>query len=136
MFEESRLAATVYENAACSDDWILYETQERYLVKLAIIICNTCPVRRQCIEFMAPHKNAYDGVVGGFLWKDGARIDVEGQELLEAYARKECGTPYGYEKHRRASEKSCPACLVAVREQKARNRALSELRRNTTLRND
>ena len=129
MFEDSRLAATVYENAACSDDFILYETQERYLVKQALIVCNTCPVRRECIQYMQPDKNFYDGVVGGFLWKDGKRVDVDGQELLPPFDRKECGTPYGYEKHRRASEKSCRPCLTAVREQKARNRQIAQQRK-------
>jgi hypothetical protein len=123
--ERSRLEAHLYDNAKCHDDGILFDTQELYLVIEAIRICNSCSVRRECIEVISPYQNYYDGVAGGFLWRDGKRINVEGQELLEPQLRTECGTPYGYEKHRRSAEKACGECLTAVREQKARNRAVS-----------
>lgn len=125
--EASRIAAHLYENAKCTDDTILFETQERYLVKQALAVCNTCSVRRECIEVISPYQTFFDGVAGGFLWKDGRRVNIEGQELLEPIQRTECATPYGYEKHRRNGERACQECLVAVREQKARNRSLPKL---------
>ena len=125
--EASRVAAKLYDLAKCTDDTILFETQEKYLVKQALLVCNECPVRKECIEVISPYQTLYDGVAGGFLWKDGKRVNVEGQTLLEPEQRNECGTPYGYEKHRRSGEKACRECLVAVREQKARNRSLPKL---------
>lgn len=125
--ERSRLEAKLYENANCHDDFVLFETQEFYLVKRALEVCNGCSVRRECIEVISPYQTFFDGVAGGFLWKEGRRVNVEGQILLEPQQRNECGTPYGYEKHRRSGEKACNDCLVAVREQKARNRSLPKV---------
>jgi hypothetical protein len=121
--EESRVAAHLYDNAKCHDDAILFETQERYLVLEAIKVCNGCSVRRECLEVISPYQSFFDGVAGGFLWKDGRRVNIEGQILLEPEPRTECGSPYGYEKHRRSAERACTQCLEAVREQKARNRS-------------
>lgn len=134
MYEESRIAARLYQEAVCQSEEALFSSPEITDILAAITICHPCPVKYECLQILDPFKTFFDGVAGGFHWKDGRRIPHDGEHLLAPTRRHECGTPYGYEKHRRSAETACRACLEAVRQQKAANRrAVSEIRRDTTL---
>lgn len=41
---------------------------------MALAICATCPVKTWCLNTVDPHRNYYDGVVGGHAWRDGMII--------------------------------------------------------------
>ncbi|KNB50118.1 WhiB family transcriptional regulator [Streptomyces caatingaensis] len=47
----------------------------------ALRACAVCPVRRPCLDTVAPGDNLFDGVSGGHLWRNGRRV-----ALPEAFA--------------------------------------------------
>ncbi|MFG3284678.1 WhiB family transcriptional regulator [Streptomyces sp. NPDC048111] len=42
----------------------------------ALRACGICPVRRCCLEAVAPQDNWFDGVSGGRLWSNGRQVRV------------------------------------------------------------
>lgn len=44
---------------------------EQIFYDYVLTICDECPVRLWCLQWVDPAKNFYDGVVGGHAWADG-----------------------------------------------------------------
>ncbi|MEX2985352.1 WhiB family transcriptional regulator [Streptomyces sp. C36] len=42
----------------------------------ALRACAVCPVRRYCLEAVAPQVSWFDGVSGGRLWRNGKEVPV------------------------------------------------------------
>ncbi|GHG76501.1 WhiB family transcriptional regulator [Streptomyces griseocarneus] len=42
----------------------------------ALRACAVCPVRRYCLEAVAPRESWFDGVSGGRLWRNGREVPV------------------------------------------------------------
>ena len=73
----------------------------RVVVAPAVALCNTCPVKRQCLD-AARANGETSGVWGG--------VDFEGKTKPPVSA---CGTESGYLRHRRAKEDACKPCRDA-----------------------
>lgn len=124
-------ANRLYAYAACvgMDPAYFDESTNTPAAQFALSVCRRCPVRAECIEVLKPGESYYDGVAGGFIWTGGRAAKLGNSIPLTPKTREVCGTPWGYEKHRRSGEGSCGPCLDAVRKQKAENRrARLELR--------
>jgi hypothetical protein len=117
-------ARRLYDLAACIgvDPSMFDEQTYSPTAIIALRYCAGCPVRSECIEVVKPGESYYDGVAGGFVWARGRALKVRETIPLSPKRRDVCGTPWGYEKHRRSGEGSCEPCLTAVRKQKAENR--------------
>jgi len=60
-----------------ADPW-LFDQNEIDLAMPGLNYCRFCPFWIECEEWVNPKSNAYDGVVGGKVWKNGrvlARLD-------------------------------------------------------------
>ncbi|RCH68203.1 hypothetical protein DT019_14590 [Streptomyces sp. SDr-06] len=42
----------------------------------ALRACDICPVRRSCLEAVAPRRSWFDGVSGGRLWRNGRPVRI------------------------------------------------------------
>ncbi|MBP2403553.1 hypothetical protein SNS2_2719 [Streptomyces netropsis] len=42
----------------------------------ALRACAICPVRRRCLETVAPAESWFDGVSGGRLWRNGREVRI------------------------------------------------------------
>lgn len=63
---------------ASADPW-LFDQSSIDLAMPALNYCRFCPFWIECDEWVAPGENAYDGVVGGKVWRNGrilARLDI------------------------------------------------------------
>lgn len=47
----------------------LFDDPERY--HQALHYCATCPARAWCLQWIDPARNHYDGVAGGYAWREG-----------------------------------------------------------------
>ena len=45
----------------------------------ALAICSRCDVREECLAYVDPSRNYYDGVVGGIVWRGGKRVRLDGR---------------------------------------------------------
>ena len=80
----------------------------------AIRICNTCPVRDECLHAAIVAGDRF-GIFGGVTARDRARIRKQliMDGTLEASRNQQrCGTEAGYWRHHRRGE-TCDACRVA-----------------------
>lgn len=62
--------STPPEPPACKpDDAELFDNEFTY--GMALAICQDCPVKDWCLDWVDPARSYYDGVVGGVAWADG-----------------------------------------------------------------
>jgi hypothetical protein len=106
----SVLAAPWQEEAAClglapTFDAEAWTADACYVVR----VCWACPVAVAC-ELDAAAAGA-SGVRAGRVWRDGVPVDV--LEPLPRAGVARCGTPSGYERHRRHGETPCTPCTQA-----------------------
>ena len=71
-------------------------------------VCSTCPVREPCLEAGLWEEF---GVWGGTNRPERQRLR-HGRTPPQRFTAK-CGTPSGYQRHRRAGEEACVACRTA-----------------------
>ncbi|WP_167157648.1 WhiB family transcriptional regulator [Streptomyces sp. MBT27] len=57
----------------------------------ALRACGICPVRRACLEAVAPRTSWFDGVSGGRLWRNGQEVPVAAPVSLPVTARSRAG---------------------------------------------
>ncbi|GAA4073893.1 WhiB family transcriptional regulator [Streptomyces hundungensis] len=57
----------------------------------ALRACGGCPVRRACLEAVAPRTSWFDGVSGGRLWRNGQEVSVAAPVSLPVTARSRTG---------------------------------------------
>ena len=116
-------ARALYAQAACLNaDPVLFDAVTHESAHEALQMCRRCPVKTECLMVVAPARNHFDGVVGGLIWFNGKKIRGQAVERSEPVTRFACGTPWGYEKHRRSGEYACANCLEAVRERRGEYR--------------
>lgn len=63
----------------------------------ALKVCDGCPVRLECLEYVHPAVNEYDGVVGGYVWENGQPRYIAGrsdQILLKYWTKYRTGKHY------------------------------------------
>lgn len=78
------------------------------VIRPAVALCNTCPVRLQCLADAKKREEQW-GVWGG--------VSFEHMTKLKRPVA-ECGTDSGYGRHRRLGEDACTACKNAHNEAK------------------
>ncbi|GAA2439537.1 WhiB family transcriptional regulator [Streptomyces mauvecolor] len=64
-------------HAACiglPDDAVF--AREPEAARPALRACDICPVRRSCLEAVAPRHSWFDGVSGGRLWRNGRPVRI------------------------------------------------------------
>ena len=69
-------------------------------------ICNTCPVKQDCLEYALEIPNCV-GIWGGMSGRQRRQIRKPKNKPIKH------GTPVGYQQHRRRGEQACPACREA-----------------------
>lgn len=64
-------------SAACrGEDPTLFDwSHDRMRISLALSICDSCLVKRACQDFVRPARSFHDGVVAGFLWRNGRKVE-------------------------------------------------------------
>lgn len=75
-----------------ADPW-LFDQTNLDLAQAGLRYCQTCIYWNECESLLEPHSNAYDGIAGGKVWRNGrvlAKLDcsspnrlIVGQELLD-----------------------------------------------------
>ncbi len=92
------------------------------------VYCNLCPVATQCLEAVP---DDFTGIMGGVLFPANRRMPRYIGGCDDPYLLL-CGTPAGYQRHRRRKEPACPVCVTAhtIRHEeltrKAQRRAAAE----------
>jgi len=91
------MAFNFAEVAPCrnADPWLFDQTQLD-LAQAGLGYCKTCVFWNECESLLEPHGNAYDGIAGGKVWRNGrvlAKLDpasphrlIVGEELLNEEA--------------------------------------------------
>lgn len=69
-------------------------------------ICNTCPVKTQCLDYALDIPNCV-GIWGGMSGKQRRQIRRPPNKPIKH------GTAVGYQQHRRRGEPACPSCRQA-----------------------
>ena len=72
-------------------------------------VCATCPVTAECLQHALDNDERW-GVWGGM--SEHERQKLRTRRYVRA-SKAECGTPAGYQRHKRASEDACAACRQA-----------------------
>ena len=73
-------------------------------------ICNTCPVKDECLE---ANLHERDGIYGGMSARERQRIRGQrGVTRTKGGHITNHGTEAGYRAHRRRGEPACPSCLA------------------------
>lgn len=89
-------------------------------------ICNACPVQHQCAEHAIKEGEPF-GIWGGLTERERRiarrrrglpnlsrrHLHIAVSEFRNGKPPAECGTPSGYERHRRARERACDECKAA-----------------------
>lgn len=44
--------------------------------------CSSCPVRRECLDYLNPANNHFSGVCGGMVWASGNRVRPNGKRQV------------------------------------------------------
>ena len=84
-------------------------------IRKAKEICETCPVKQDCLDWALKHEDY--GLWGGFT--PGQRDRIRRTKNLRLVAPEvavtisPCGTPAGYQAHRRKGEETCQPCRTA-----------------------
>ncbi|BBC67292.1 hypothetical protein MMRN_41880 [Mycobacterium marinum] len=96
--------------AACTQgdpDRFFPETKDKTAAKK---VCNTCPVRAQCLNHAIEHDESW-GIWGGLDEKERRHLQrVKKQPTITP----QCGTYTGARAHYRRGEETCPACRAAI----------------------
>jgi WhiB family redox-sensing transcriptional regulator len=107
-------------DAACAghprDLWHPEHGGPSHGVRLAVMICRSCPVRAECLAYAQQRPVEEYGIWGGLM-------PLERRHLRDLPVRVgslrhpiKHGTAGGYRTHRRRDEEACAACLLAHRE--------------------
>jgi hypothetical protein len=48
--------------------------ENEWLFDIGLVVCNDCPVRSWCLNWVDPKRNFYDGIVGGHIWRSGQPV--------------------------------------------------------------
>ena len=73
-------------------------------------ICNTCPVRQQCLDYALEIPNCV-GIWGGTSGRQ--RREIRNTATGKKQKPIKHGTPVGYQQHRRRNEPACASCRKA-----------------------
>lgn len=86
----------------------------------AIAVCNTCPVKNECLQWALDNNETF-GVWGGTTASERRRIQ-RGRPVAPQPTQPRCGTPAGYRQHQTAGTPTCNLCRAAWAEYQADHR--------------
>lgn len=104
---------TWQEHAACKDKpraWFFPGPNEH--PDAARLVCRTCPVKPDCLEYAVTFPEPLHGVWGGTTVKERRALR---RDAVQVKPRPRCGTEAGYAWHCRHDGLPCASCLIAHR---------------------
>ena len=66
---------TLFERAACrTTDPRLFDHYTFPEARPALLVCSSCTVAAECMDWVRPSKSFFDGVAAGIVWRNGYRV--------------------------------------------------------------